>query len=127
MEEKILYIAILIIFELYEASWQKSNSLKGMIENIFTRYQKGQIIFFLSHPTYWFVLLVAIKYQINNFWMLAIIFLKTSDIVFKLWLIQTSINQKRLEILNMPDVKISPNLIYINTIVYTFLFIMALG
>ena len=120
MNTKILYIFILIVFELYEASWQKSDSFNGMIQKIFDRYEKGQINFFLSHPTYWYVLFVAIKLDIHNFWMIAIIFLKTSDIVFKLWLIQSK------KSFYFPEIKISSNLIYINTIVYTFLFFMAL-
>jgi len=127
MEERFLYIAILIFFELYEASWQKGESFKGMIKNIFKKYENGQIYFFLSHPSYWFVLYTAIKYGISNFWMISIILLKTADIAFKLWLIQSKIKGKEIDDLGLPqDFKISPGMIYLNTVVYTILFYFAL-
>jgi len=128
MQEKILYIFLLIFFELYEASWQKADSIRGIIKNIFKRYEKGQIYFYLSHPSFWFVLYTAIKYNITNFWMIAIVLLKASDIAFKLWLIQAKSNKNSIdEILGLPqDFKISPAMIYLNTVVYTILFYFAL-
>ncbi len=128
MEDKALYLIILIIFELYEASWQKADSFKGIIDNIFKKYENGQIYFFLSHPSYWFVLYVAIKYGISNIWMISILLLKTSDIAFKLWLIQSKIKGKDIdEILGIPqDFKISSSMIYLNTVIYIALFYLAL-
>jgi len=127
MEEKVLYLVILVIFELYEASWQKADSFKGIIENIFKKYDNGQIYFYLSHPSFWFVLYTAIKYNITNFWMIAIVLLKASDIAFKLWLIQSYQRGKNIdEILELPqDIK-SSYIIYLNTFIYTMLFYLAL-
>ena len=125
--EKGLYIVLMIIFELYEASWQKSSTFKGMIENILKRYQKGQINFFLSHPSYWYILFVVFKLNILNFWITVILFLKTIDIVFKLWLIQSYLKGNNIIDSMVPkNMKISPNLIYLNLVFYAALFYFAI-
>ena len=128
MEERTLYLFLLILFEIFEASWQRSDTFYGIIENIIKRYKKGQTYFYLSHPAFWFVLYVSIKYNIINFWMVMIVLLKASDIAFKLWIIQNIQKGKSIEeILQIPkDLKISSFMIYINTLVYSFLFYKAI-
>ncbi|WP_281950377.1 hypothetical protein [Nitrosophilus kaiyonis] len=128
MDERFIYLIILIIFEIYEASWQKADTFFKIVENIFDKFKKGQIYFYLSHPSLWFILFIAIKYNIFNFWMVFMILLKISDIAFKLWIIESLIKGKKIEeIIGLPaDIKISPYMIYINTFVYTFLFYKAI-
>ena len=127
MEDKALYIAVLFVFELYEASWQKADSFKGIIKNIFKRYDKGQIYFYLSHPTFWFVLYTATKFNITNLWMTTLILLKAGDIAFKLWIIQSYQKGKNIdEILDIPQDIESSYMVYLNTFVYTILFYLAL-
>ena len=128
MDERFIYLIILILFEIYEASWQKADTFFGIIQNIFDRFKKGQIYFYLSHPSLWFILYIAIKYNIFNFWMVFMILLKASDIAFKLWIIESHMKGRKIEeIIGLPtDIKISSYITYINTLVYTFLFYKAI-
>ena len=128
MDERFIYLIILILFEIYEASWQKADTFFGIIQNIFNRFKKGQIYFYLSHPSLWFILYIAIKYDIFNFWMSIIIFLKFSDTIFKLWIIDSIKKKKSItEIIGIPhDFEVSKYFLYINTFIYSFLLFKAL-
>ena len=51
MQEKFLYLIILLFFEIYEASWQKSETFLGIIDNIQKKFKNGQIYFQLPDGT----------------------------------------------------------------------------
>ncbi|WP_200763482.1 hypothetical protein [Nitrosophilus alvini] len=120
MENIIIYVTILLLLELYEASWQKGTNFAEIFSNIYNRYQKGIFQFFLSHPSFYFVLFVSIKYNIYNFWMMTILFLKFLDIVFKLSIIgKLEKGEKIWEILPVPaETQVNPAMFYIGAIVY---------
>ncbi len=129
MEEKYLLLLLLALFELYETSWQKSDSLLKMVNNSIRRYRIGAVGFFLSHPAYWFTIFVAMKFSLYNIWMITLLILKSLDMVFKLWIIEAHNKGKKIEeILGIPqDLRISPTLVYMNMIINLFIFYMALS
>ena len=82
-----LMIFILFIFtEIFELLWQKSPTLLAMIEKIYTYYKKSPYLLYLMHPSYIFsiYLFYITSY---NIWVLAILVIKSIDIMFKVLLI----------------------------------------
>ena len=96
----------LIFFEIFEMSWQKSPTIEQTILKLNGYYQKSIFIFFLMHPSFYFVLLIIMATKVFNFWMIAILFLKTIDIFIKLKLIKLhkseSMDEKMRELIKAP-------------------------
>ncbi len=95
MQEIIIYVFLLVLFEIYESSWQMGSSMQQIIANIYTQYKKGIFSFFFHHPSFIYSLYIGIKFDLSNFWFLSILFLKFFDIAFKLVIVQ-KVEQNRL-------------------------------
>ena len=126
MQEIIIYVFALAFFELYESSWQSGTTLQEILANIHTRYQKGLLYFFFSHPSFIYSLYLGIAYDLTNFWFLTLLFFKFMDISYKLVIVQ-KIEQKRLQevlpiSLNTP---IQKWMSYMNVIIYPTLLYLA--
>ena len=119
---------IFIALEFFESTWQKSDTLYGLIYNNFSIFNKNIILYFLLHTTFFFTILVSFYLNNFNFWMSSILVIKFLDISFKLTLMQKLSSGKELnEIIPM---NINMNLVfrYMNLVIYplTFLFAVAL-
>ncbi len=119
---------IFIALEFFESTWQKSDTLYGLIYNNFSIFNKNIILYFLLHTTFFFTILVSFYLNNFNFWMSSILVIKFLDISFKLTLMQKLSSGKELnEIIPM---NINMNLVfrYMNVLIYplTFLFAVAL-
>ena len=126
MNEIIIYVFTLALFELYESSWQKAPSIGGMVANIYNRYREGIFRFFFSHPSFIFVLYLGIAYDLTNIWFLTILFMKFMDISYKLVLVKKIEENKIQEVLPIPpDMPISPWMSYLNVIIYPVLLTLA--
>ncbi|RLA70529.1 MAG: hypothetical protein DRG30_09165 [Epsilonproteobacteria bacterium] len=88
MNTLILSVLTLIIFELLEAWWQRSDTMLGVLANGYHYYQKSIFLFLLMHPSFYFVLFVILSTQILNGWMVTILLLKSVDIFFKITMMQ---------------------------------------
>ena len=119
---------IFVALEFFESTWQKSDTLYGLIYNNFSIFNKNIILYFLLHTTFFFTILVSFYLNNFNFWMSSILVIKFLDISFKLTLMQKLSSGKELnEIIPM---NINMNLVfrYMNVLIYplTFLFAVAL-
>ena len=119
---------IFIALEFFESTWQKSDTLYGLIYNNFSIFNKNIILYFLLHTPFFFTILVSFYLNNFNFWMSSILVIKFLDISFKLTLMQKLSSGKELnEIIPM---NINMNLVfrYMNVLIYplTFLFAVAL-
>jgi len=88
METALSLTFILVILELFEAMMQRADTLGGVIERLYGWYQKSIFLFFLVHPTFYFVLFVVIVTDLLNFYMVMIIAMKVFDLFYKLELIK---------------------------------------
>ncbi|BCD62732.1 hypothetical protein NitYY0826_C1615 [Nitratiruptor sp. YY08-26] len=126
MNEVIIYVFVLAIFEFYESSWQSGTTLQEVTNNLYTKYQKGLFYFFFSHPSFIYALYLGIKYDLTNFWFLTILFFKFLNISFELVVIQKLQEQKLHEILPIPlDMKIERWMSYINVVLFPLLLFIA--
>jgi hypothetical protein len=126
MEEIYVYIFLLFLFELYETNWQKGHTIKEIIFNIYLKYKQGIFYFLFSHPSFIFLLYIAIKENITNFWLMSAIFLKFLDISYKLSLVKKIEENRLSELLPIPlDTKVESLINYFNIIFYPLALYMA--
>jgi len=121
-------ITIMIVLELMEASLQKSNTLGEMIEKLYVYYNKSIFLFFMVHPTFYFTLFVSLYLNIVNFYIIAILLIKTFDIFFKVELIKQRYIQKDIdkELEGMLNLKMSPWMFFLGVFMYVPLIFMAI-
>ena len=88
MNTAILFILILIILELFESWWQRSDTMVGVLAKGYHYYQKSIFLFLLMHPSFYFIVFVILTTHILNGWMVTILLLKSVDILFKITMMQ---------------------------------------
>lgn len=126
MDEVIIYVFVLVLFELFESQWQTASTIGGILQNIYRRYQRGIFYFIFSHPSFIYVLYLGIKYDLTNFWFLSILFMKFLDISYKLVIVKKIEENKLYEILPIPpDTPIPRWMGYVNVVVYPVLLYLA--
>ena len=124
----LLLFLIFVALEFFESTWQKSDTLYGLINNNFSIFNKNIILYFLLHTTFFYT--IFLSFYLNNFtfWMSSILVIKFLDISFKLTLMQKLSSGK--EINELIPMNINMNLVfrYMNVLIYplTFLFAVAL-
>ncbi|SFV54294.1 hypothetical protein MNB_SV-14-1749 [hydrothermal vent metagenome] len=111
-----------------EASLQKANTLGEMIEKLYVYYNKSVFLFFMIHPTFYFILFVSIYLNIVNFYIIAILLIKTFDIFFKIELIKQRYIKKDMdkELEMMLNLKMAPWMGLLGVIMYVPLLFMAI-
>jgi hypothetical protein len=116
------------LIELLEVNLQKASTLGMMIDRLYGYYQKSIFLFFLVHPTFYFVLLVSIYTEILNFYIIIILLIKVFDIFFKIEMIRQRYIKKEMDtgLDSMMNMEISPWMGYLGTPIYVSLLIMAL-
>ena len=88
MDTMILLVTILLLLEMFEALWQRSDTMMGMLLNSYHYYQKSIFLFFLMHPAFYYILFVVLLTNRLNGWIITILALKTVDIFLKISLMQ---------------------------------------
>jgi hypothetical protein len=122
------YVILFIILELYEVSWQKANTLMGMLARMYQHYHNNIILFLVMQPTFYFSIGFVMLSGYNPYSML-LLFIKTVDVAMKIQLLEQVFVKKELslemsEILLAPLHKFMP---YIGLSIYPFLIIKAIS
>jgi hypothetical protein len=120
MDYIVLFVGILFFLELFEFNVQKSNTIRGSIEKLYYYYDKSIFLFFLIHPSFYFVIFIVLLSDNLNYQMLFILSFKIFDIFYKLDLIKRvyktgDISRELDEILDLP---ISPILYNVSLFAY---------
>lgn len=121
-------IIVMILLELIEANLQSSKTLGAMIDKLYGYYKKSVFLFFMVHPTFYFVLLVSLYFNIVNFYIIAILLIKSLDILFKVEMIKQRYIEKDMdqELTDMLGLNMSPWMGYIGLFTYVPLLFMAI-
>ena len=122
----IFLLFILILLEIFESTWQKSNTFYGLIKNNYQLYNKNIFLYFLFNPTFFFSIYISMFFNNFGFLMSSIIVMKFLDISFKLFLLSKIKNNEDITYLVPMNIKYTIFLRYFNVILYpiTFLFSM---
>ncbi len=115
---------IFIAVELFEANWQKSDTLYGLLFNNYKIYQSNIFIYFLLNMGFIYSIFLVIYLQNNSFLMLSIVGVKFLDIVFKLNIMSKISQEIPLENI-VPNLQITFLLRYMNALIYPITFLFA--
>ena len=127
MQIELLLFLLFLMSEFFELVWQKSPTLFNMMEKIYGYYQKSPYLLYLMHPSY--ILAIYLFYITHyNPWILAILVIKSIDIIFKVILIQKLFITHDLsdEIAMMLKQPLHPFMLLLGITLYPYLLFMAL-
>lgn len=121
------YVALFIILEIIEVTWQKAITLLGMFAKMYVYYKKNIFLFLGMHPTFYY----AIAFTTLCDYHAASIFIvlaKGVDIAFKIAIMQRlfekkDLSQEMMILLSAPMPRLLP---YIGIIVYPVFIVAAL-
>jgi hypothetical protein len=120
-------LLIFILLEFFESTWQKSDTLYGLIYNNFSIFNKNIILYFLLHTTFFYTIFVSFYLNNFNFWMSSILVIKFLDISFKLTLMQKLSSGKDLNEIIPMNINMNIAFRYMNLIIYPLTFLFAVG
>ncbi len=121
-------VLLMLTVELIETHLHKADTLGLMINRLYGYYQKSVFLFFLVHPSFYFVIFVSIYLNLLNFYMIAIFLLKGLDIFFKIELMRQRFIYRDMEpdLEMMMQLKMSPLVTFLSSLIYLPLLAMAL-
>lgn len=127
MTIELLLFILFIAAELFEMLWQKSQTLLEMLEKIYGYYQRSPYLLYLMHPSYIFSLYLLFVSSFSP-WVVAIVAIKSLDIVFKLLLIHKHFVRHELseEMEFLLSQRLHPFMLSIGLFFYPFLLFWAL-
>jgi len=88
METATNIIIIMISLELLEIYLHKADTLGEMVDKLYGYYKSSIFLFFIVHPTFYFILFVSIYLNILDFYIISILVIKTFDMFFKIEMIR---------------------------------------
>ena len=122
----LIIISAYLLLEYYEISWQKADSMMGMLIRMFKYYKKSVLLFFIMHPTYYYIIFLLLAMNEKSA-LLIMLFIKTVDIALKVILIQQVFEKRELshEMSLMLLTPLHPLMPYIGMVVYPPFIFMA--
>jgi len=127
MQLELIFFILFLSSELFEMAWQKAPTLQVMLEKIYGYYQKSPYLLYMMHPSY--ILSLYLFYATHyNPWILAILIIKSIDIILKVLLINKTFITHDLsdEIRGMLTQPLHPMMLAMGLTLYPYLLFMAL-
>jgi len=128
MDYVLLFVLLSSLFEVVESYLQQASTLRGMIDRLYGYYSSSIFLFFLAHPSFYFILFVALVTDKLNISMLFILSFKIFDIFYKLDLIKRLYKTYDIpfELKQMLDVPLPAMMRYMGVVLYPVMLYMAL-
>ncbi|CAA6821468.1 MAG: Unknown protein [uncultured Sulfurovum sp.] len=128
MEILLQLIFAMILLELLEIYLYKAETLAEMVDKLFVYYKQSVFLFFILHPTVYFVLGVLLYFDAFNFYGVTILVLKIFDIFFKMELIRQKYYLKQMdsELSKMMNMKLTFSMRFLGLLVHVPLLYMAI-
>ncbi len=129
MENVLIFALILLLAELFEAYTQRSETLLGVLEKLYTYYEKSIFLFFLMQPGFYFVLFIVLLTGVLNISMIFLLAIKIFDMFYKLELIKKVFIEREVsaEVAQMLEWKIPPLFFLIGAWMYPSLLYYSLS
>ncbi|WP_419769080.1 MAG: hypothetical protein ACNI3C_06900 [Candidatus Marinarcus sp.] len=126
MENYIFLFFLFVALELFEANWQKSDTLHGVIQNNFMVYQKSLFTFFILNPTFFYTLFLMVYLNNQTLLMLVMALIKFADVAFKISMMKKLSDGQTLEEVMPMNVKMGILYRYMNVVIYPLTFLFAI-
>ena len=129
MENILTFTLILVLAELFEAYLQRAKTLFGILENLYSYYQKSIFFFFLIQPGFYIILYVVLVSATLNASMIFLLLLKVFDIFYKIEMIKKVFFEKVVspEVLEMLEWEIPSYFFLMGVFMYPPLLFYALS
>jgi len=129
METVLEIISVLIVLELLELYLHQANTLVELIDKLYGYYRESIFLFFIVHPTFYFVLGVLLYFDAFNFYGITVLMLKVFDIFFRIELIKQRYYLSRMdsELEKMMEMKLTFSMKFLALFVHVPLLYMAIG
>ena len=88
MDNILFFVVVLLVAELFEALFLRSETLLGVLGKLYTFYKKSIFMFFVVQPGFYVLLYIILDTGILNFTMIFILCIKVFDIFYKIELIK---------------------------------------
>jgi len=127
MSTELIIFIIYLLSELFEIYWQKSPTMLDMMDKVYSYYKKSPYLLYMMHPSYIFsIYLFYLTHY--SYWVLAILVIKSIDIVLKVLLIHKHFieNDLSLELKTMLSQPFHPALLFMGISLYPYLIYMAI-
>jgi len=82
-----LVVLLSVVAELFEAAWQRADTLEGVVEKAWRYYRRSVFLFLAMHTGYLYTLYISLRYDLLNWPIIGILAFKSLDIFFKIELI----------------------------------------
>jgi len=121
-------IFALIMLELLELYLHQSSTLVELVDKLYGYYRESIFLFFIVHPTFYFVLGVLFYFNAFNFYGITVLMLKIFDIFFRMELIRQRHYLSRMdpELEKMMDMKLTFSMKFLALFVHVPLLYMAI-
>jgi len=128
MEIVVQIIFMMILLELLELYLHKADTLVEMIDKLYGYYNQSVFIFFIVHPTIYYVLGVLIYFDALNFYGITILIIKIFDIFFKIEIIKQRYftNNMDPDLEKMMGMKMTPSIRFLSLLMHVPLLYMAI-
>ncbi len=126
-EVVINYVLLFVLLELYEISWQKAQTIMGMIARMNIYYSKSIFLFLVMQPTFYFSIGFAMISDYCPYAMI-MLFIKTFDVATKIILIEQVFKKQELtqELTMILLAPINGFLPYLGLVIYPIFIAMCL-
>ena len=121
-------IFALIMLELLELYLHQSSTLVELVDKLYGYYRESIFLFFIVHPTFYFVLGVLLYFNAFNFYGITVLMLKVFDIFFRIELIKQRYYLSRMdsELEKMMEMKLTFSMKFLAFFVHVPLLYMAI-
>ncbi|CAA6818310.1 MAG: Unknown protein [uncultured Sulfurovum sp.] len=129
MEILLQVIFFMLLFELLEIYLHRADTLATLIDKLYVYYNQSIFIFFLVHPSFYYVLGVLLYFDAFNFYGMIILILKTFDLFFKIELIKQRYFKKSMdsELKKMMGMKLTFSMKFLSILVHVPLLYMGIS
>jgi len=128
METVLQIIFALIMLELLELYLHQANRLDELIDKLYGYYRESVFLFFIVHPTFYFVLGVVLYFDAFNFYGITVLMLKIFDMFFRIELIKQRYYLSHMdpELEKMMEMKLTFSMKFLALFVHVPLLYMAI-
>ena len=121
-----LLLFIFILLEIFESTWQKSDTLYGYLYNNFLVFKKNIFLYFTLHITFLYTIFLSFYFNNFSFWMSSIFIIKFADLCLKLSIMKKLSYGISIESIIPMNIKMTPLFRYFNVIIYPLTFLFAI-
>lgn len=119
---------ILTVAELFEAFIQRAENLIGVLQNLYSYYQKNIFLFFLVQPGFYLLLCIIVYTEVLNITMIFLLALKIFDIFYKIELIKQLFIKQQVsqDLVQMLEYKMPSSFYFLGVFTYPPMLFFAL-